>query len=412
MKIPIRTQLPAKSIYTRVNNRRLTKESSEGTIITLTDQPVGTEERRIVCMRLFGKSPIAVGLALAGCLILTACQGQAAGGADPGEAGSPAAQETAKIPVAVQETAYQSMEKTVLFGGLLTPSDQVNIMGGGAGSKLESILIKVGDRVAKGQTVAVMDQRDLELTLANLEIQISQAQLNLERNRALEETGAVTRVQIEQMEDQIKQLEIQRENVALQQERMAVSAPISGIVDTVLASEGQLASAQTVVGTIVNIDILEFKVDVGENYIKGVKQGETLQVRIPSMNDMIVDARITSVPPNINPVTKAFTVTMEIDNAGNELKGGLYAETSLVVDRRDGVIAVPQYALLEVDQATIVYVAEDGVARRREVEVGLTLGDTAEIISGLSEGEQVVVEGQYSLADGVPVLVTARGEAS
>jgi RND family efflux transporter MFP subunit len=370
-------------------------------------------EGGIVCMDLFNKGRKAAGIVMiGGCLILAACQGPVSGGADSGASDLSASQETVQIPVAVQETAYQSMEKTVIFGGLLTPSDQVGIMGGGAGSKLERILVKVGDRVSKGQTVAIMDQRDLQLTLTNLEIQISQVQLNLERNRALEETGAVTRVQVEQMEDQLKQLEIQKESIALQQERMAVTAPISGIVDTVIASEGQLASAQTVIGTIVNIDTLEFKVDVGENYIQGVRQGSVMQVRIPSMNDMTVDARITSVPPNINPATKAFSVTMEIDNADNALKGGLYAETSLVVDRRDDVITAPQYALLEVDQNKIVYVVEDGVARRREVEVGLTLGDTAEIISGLSEGEQIVVEGQYSLADGAAVLVTSRGEAS
>lgn len=364
-------------------------------------------------MTLFSKDKkgigFRIGIAVLGCCFLTACQGSSPGeAADAGASGLEAAQ----IPVVVQAVAYQPMEKTVLFGGLLTPSDQVGIMGGGAGSRLERILIEVGDRVTKGQTVAVMDHRDLELNAANLEIQISQAQLNLERNRALEETGAATRVQIEQMEDQIKQLEIQRENLALQQERLVVSAPIGGIVDTIVATEGQLASAQTVIGTIVNIDTLEFKVDVGENYIQGVKQGDVLQVRIPSMSDRIVEARIKSVPPNINPATKAFAVVMEIDNADNELKGGLYAETSLIVERRDNVITVPQYALLEIDQSRIVYVAEDGVARRREVEVGLTLGDVAEIVSGLNEGEQVVVEGQYSLADGAAVLVTARGDAS
>jgi RND family efflux transporter MFP subunit len=381
-------------------------------MLPLTDQPVGMNKGVAVCMNLFSKGKIIIGIAMISCLILAACQGSGMGAAGTGGTDPSNPPETVQIPVAVQETTYQSMEKTVIFGGLLTPSDQVAIMGGGVGSKLESILVKVGDRVTKGQTVAIMDQRDLQLTLANLDIQISQVQLNLERNRALEETGAVTRVQIEQMEDQLKQLEIQKENVALQQERMAVTAPISGIVDTVAASEGQLASAQTVIGTIVNIDVLEFKVDVGENYIQGVKQGAVMQVRIPSMNDMVAEARIISVPPNINPATKAFAVTMEIDNPDNTLKGGLYAETSLVVDRRDDVIAVPQHALLEVDQNRIVYVVEDGVARRREVEVGLTLGDLAEIVSGLSEGEQVVVEGQYSLADGAAVLVTARGEAS
>jgi RND family efflux transporter MFP subunit len=339
---------------------------------------------------------------------LTACQGQGTQGA--GEA--QATQEVRRIPVTVQEAAYQSMEKTVLFGGLLTPSDEVNIMGGGAGSKLESILVKVGDRVSKGQTVAVMDHRDLELSLANLDIQINQARLNLERNQALEETGAATRVQIEQIEDQIKQLEIQRENIVLQQERLVVTAPISGIVDTIIASEGQLASAQTVIGSIVNIDTLELKVDVGENYINGVKEGAAIQIQIPSMDNMTVNARIKSVPPNINPATKAFSVVLDIDNGQNGLKGGLYAETSMVVERRDNVITAPQYALLSVDQAQIVYVVEDGIARRREVEVGLTLGDMAEIVTGLNEGDLVVVEGQYSLADGSLVNVTTRGESS
>ena len=78
----------------------------------------------------------------------------------------------------------------------------------------------------------------------------------------------------------------------------------------------------------------------------------------------------------------------------------MYGEIQLTVEKKENTLAIPQKAILEIDGTPSAFIVEDGRAVLRQIETGLTLGDTAEVLSGLAEGEQVVVEGQYTLSDG------------
>jgi RND family efflux transporter MFP subunit len=143
----------------------------------------------------------------------------------------------------------------------------------------------------------------------------------------------------------------------------------------------------------------------------GVKKGDRMEIRIPSFSSQAVTGRVRTIPPNINPQTRAYTVTIEVDNPDRAIKGGMYGETELVVERIEGALVVPQYAVLKLEDGPAVFVEEDGVARKKSVTLGLTLGDQAQVISGLSVGDNVIVEGQYAVSDGRPILVVSRGGA-
>ncbi|MCL2122005.1 MAG: efflux RND transporter periplasmic adaptor subunit [Clostridiales bacterium] len=355
--------------------------------------------------------------------------------ATPGEE----AAEEPPLPVVVAPVERKDMEKTMTLGGLLKPQEEVVLMGGGAGSRILRVAVSVGDSVTKGQVILTQDMRDLDIQQQNL--QISKTQLEdsyrtlednyqtledtYEKNKLLYEAGALAESQITSLESQLtslesqmaglenqmKQIDLQLETIRLNREKMAVTSTIDGVISTLPVIEGQMAAASTVVAQVVNIEKLLLDVQIGETYIMGVQKGDLMEIYIPAYSSEPVEGRVKTIPPNINPQSRAYTVTVEVDNPDMAIKGGMYAEMHIVVDRIESALVIPQFAVLRLEDGQVVFVEEGGVAQRRPVTLGLTLGEEAQILDGLREGERVIVEGQYSATEGRVLNVLSRGGA-
>ena len=134
-----------------------------------------------------------------------------------------------------------------------------------------------------------------------------------------------------------------------------------------------------------------------------------MAVSVPAASEGMYTGTITSIAPQIDSRTKAYPVTLEIINESKAIKGGMYGEVKLAVDSREDVIVIPQYAILDYEQDKVVYIVENEQAVMKEITIGLTVGNEAELLSGLAVGDQLIVEGQYGVKDGSAVTATARG---
>lgn len=302
--------------------------------------------------------------------------------------------EVKEIPVTVEPVANGALQKVINLGGLLKPQDEVFLSSKSPAFRILQNTVKIGDEVSAGTPLVIFDSRDIDL-------QLEQAELNYERNRQLFEAGAVSQAQLEQLKYTL-------DNLAIQKESLVLTSPINGIVSKSEAVEGQLAGAMALV-SIVNIDKLKLQIQVGEANISKIETGDEMQVEVPAVSGQYKGV-VTAVSPQIDSATKAYPVTLEINNEDRKIKGGMYAEIPLVVDKRDNIITVPQNAVLDQGQQKVVYIVENNIARMKVVQVGLTLGDEAEIIEGLNEGDQIIVEGQYAVKDGSAVTASLRGD--
>ncbi len=322
------------------------------------------------------------------CLALAGCGNE---GTEQTKVGS----ELTKIPVTVQAVHKDTLEKTIPRGGLLHAQEEVFIVAKNPAFKITDILVEVGDYVAIGTPLVAFDSRELDL-------QLEQAQLAYQRNLELFEIGAVSKYQLEQTENAVKNLELQKENCLL-------LSTINGVVASVNAVKGQLAGSTPLV-SIVDIDHLELPIQVGETYISKLKKGTRMEVHVPAVEEETFSGVITLIPPQINPQTKAYPVTITLSNEKGLLKDGMYGEVRLVIERKEDILVIPRYAVVDLEEKQVVYVVENEQAKMRVVELGLTLGDQVEVVKGLHEGEMLVVEGQYALKDGSPVISMTRGE--
>lgn len=312
-----------------------------------------------------------------------------------GASGATGATDARKLPVTVESVHKGTIERKIPLGGLLKAQEQVFLAAKNPAFRIMHIPVKLGDYVSKGTPLVIFDSRELDL-------QIEQAVLAYERNKQLFEVGAVSKFQLEQAETALENLTLQKENCIL-------SSPISGVIATVNAVEGQLAGATPLV-SVVNIDQVELEVMVSESYISKIKKGEKVNVSIPSVAEEPFQGIITAVAPQVDARTKAFPVTLTIKNLKNRLKDGMYGEIQLVTDRKTNILVIPQFAVVDYEQKKVVYVVESDTAKMREVKLGLTLGEQAEVLSGLREGEMLIIEGQYGVREGSAVAPVMRGE--
>ncbi|MCL1849474.1 MAG: hypothetical protein FWF83_07380, partial [Clostridiales bacterium] len=186
---------------------------------------------------------------------LAGCGAMGGGRRGPIDAGI--AKEDPPLPVAVTAAERREMNKTLTLGGLLKPQQEVVLMGGGAGSRILSLAVGVGDRVEKGQIILTQDMRDIEIqeqnlilsraqiadNRAQLEDNLAQLQDTYEKNKALFEAGALAEAQLTSLDSQIKgldtqlkglenqtkQISLQLETIRLNREKMAVTSTIDGV---------------------------------------------------------------------------------------------------------------------------------------------------------------------------------------
>lgn len=298
------------------------------------------------------------------------------------------------IPVTVETVKKGSLEKTISLGGLLKPQNEVFLVSKNPAAKISSAPIIIGDRVEAGTPLIYFDGREID-------IQLNQAEIDYDRNEQLFQAGALSKYQLEQSQNMLANLRIQKEN-------MVLFSPINGIVASLNAVPGQL-SGSAPLASVVNIDKLKLEVQIGEAHISKMQTGAQVVVIVPSV-EQNYNGIITSVPPQVNAQTKAYHVTLEIDNTDGLIKGGMYGEVHLVVDKKENILVIPQYAIVDFESNKVVYVVENGKAVRKTVTVGLTVGDMAEILSGLSQGDSLIVEGQYGVIDGTAVSPATRSE--
>lgn len=365
-------------------------------------------------------------------------------------------------PVEIATVELGSLESTVTLSGRLSANEQVSIIPKASGI-VESVNVRLGDMVEVGDILFTIEQNDysrnveqaqnsiqlaqksvdqaangLNSAKINFELnkeKIENAMINLERTRILYEEGAVSKSQLEQAElsasqlsldalqGQVKQAEIayQQSLSQLEQARVGydqaqsgldntvVKSPIKGTVSALNVVQGQIAAASQVAATVVEMDRVYLQVNVVENIVTKLQEGQKAQVRVSALSEEFIESTIEYVSPTADPRSQLYTVRVYLDNADKAIKPGMSGEVKLVLDSVDKAIIVKADAVLDEDGESFVFVVQDGKAIKRTVEVGLDTGDHVEVKSGLTAGEKLIIEGQYYVADGGEVKVV-RGE--
>ena len=271
--------------------------------------------------------------------------------------------------------------------------------------RIDKINVEVGDHVKEGQVVAELDRNQYNQSA----VQLKNTKQTLERMRSVYEAGGVSQSQIDELETSVTVLE---ETVANLKRSIELKAPFSGIITGRYNEVGDLfAMAGNADGgmgmfQIMQIDKLKAIVALSEQYYPQVYKGMKVAVMADVYPDKVFEGEVNIVYPAINANTHTFNVEVLVPNGKEILRPGMFARTEFNMGNRSSLV-VPDVAVQKQMGVNdrYVYVIKDGVAERKVVSLGRQVGDKVEVLSGLSEGDEVAITSLSKLKDGAQVEV-------
>ncbi len=334
----------------------------------------------------------------------------------------------AQVGVAATAATIESLTDYLNVTGTVQPTDsRVARVRPLARGRLEGVLVRVGDRVRQGQTLARFDNieageataqyRAAEAELRKMKVAQQTAARQRERNGRLSDLGAVARKEYEASQaDELAAREaleaqqsvisglrarLQRFGVSPEREGPPISsitAPIAGIVIAAGAAPGEVIEADKELFTVADLSTVWVQAEVYEKDLGRIRTGQTAFVHIDTYGDRQFSAKVTYIADIVDPKTRTVKVRCEVPNATALLKLDMFATINLPTVTQRRAVAIPESAIQQFNGRPIVFVRRsDETFEVRLVTLGMTVNGLAEITEGLAAGELVVTQGAFHL---------------
>ena len=327
------------------------------------------------------------------------------------------------IAVVTAHPVRRTIVPQLHFSGSLDPEWQAQVAAKVDG-RLEKVYVHEGDRVEKGQVLAILEQMDTDANLLSakgsfLDAQTSlrKAETDLARYEKLYATGAVSQQVVDDYrfarDNAAAKLEAARGSLQGMESKAAgtvVTAPADGIVAKRFYQEGYYAKAGTPLFAIADISMLKTTIHIPEGQVTGVKVGNEADIALPAYPGKKLVGKITRIAPVADLPAHTFAAEVSVDNSEG-LLAGVYANVSLIGEPRKQVLTVPLHAIVMRDDQQTVFVADaQGVVQRRVLSLGYSDDKVAEVVSGLDEKDTIVVEGHNKLREGSRINLEKAGK--
>jgi RND family efflux transporter MFP subunit len=347
-------------------------------------------------------------VAIGGVILALAMRGPAAAPTPAASAAAAAGVRVEVAPVASKEMVFQ-----VTATGSIKPKETATVSSEVAARVLE-VPAREGQTVTKGTLLARLNDRDLRLQIEEAQSAITKEQVDLakdqyERNQRLFGQGAVTKQQLDLAKNQFLNLDSAFQTAAAkirqlreQITKTQIVAPISGVVARKFVNPGELLGPGAPVVVMENTQEVLVDVDVSDRDVVKLHSGMDVEASTDAYPGRTFKGVVDRVGSTANPVSRSFTVQARIDNPKQELRSGMIATLRVVMAKKRALL-IPLEGVRGEGEAAKVFVVRDGIARLVPVRLGDRLDREAEVLSGLSEGDQVVVYGGDRLADGQAV---------
>lgn len=278
---------------------------------------------------------------------------------------------------------------------------------------LFKVYVKEGQRVAKGQLLASIDDGGLSSQLAQLKTQLALAQTTFERQERLWNQNIGSEIQYLQAKSQFEAQESAVRQLESQVAKSSIRAPFSGIVDEIIKDQGTVVSPGpgSEVFRIVNLSNMHVEVDVPEAHLGNIVPGKTVEVYFPVLGES-VQTSIRQTGNFINPGNRSFRVEIPVPNKNGQIKPNLTAIAKINDYSNEEAILIPQSVVSEnaTGEQYVYLTTPDNsgnglISKRSIIQLGKTQGDIVEVVSGLKAGDRIIIEGARSVRDNQPVKV-------
>jgi RND family efflux transporter MFP subunit len=356
------------------------------------------------------------------------------------------------ITVGVTKVVKKSLGREITLSSELVPFQEIEVYAKESGY-VKKLFVDYGTHVKAGQVMAILEIPELEAQLQedqaeikNATDQVTRAHHELERDQAqykalhlqytrlnqvfTNQPGIVAQQEVDDaqgkdlaassqvdvgqstLEGAQSQLGVAKAKLAHDQtlyDYSRVTAPFAGVVTERDANLGTLVQAGTntqssPIAKLSEDDLFRLVIPVPEAYVRFIVVGDPVSVRVPSLNRTF-PGKVARFSVDVKEDTRTMHTEVDVRNPDHVLVPGLYAEATVTLEHRDDIASVPLQALNhEGDKTTVMIVNGEGAIESRSVTVGLQTASDAEVLTGLTEGDQVVVSDRSELRAGEKVI--------
>ena len=333
------------------------------------------------------------------------------------QAAKPAVAPRPAMTVTAVKPTLLEWQNRLAADGSIAAWQEVSISPEVGGFRIAEVLVNVGDRVTKGQTLATMattsvanDLAQQEAALAEARASLAEAAADAARARTLKDSGAISAQQISQYltaeqtaksRVQAAQARIRSEQLRMSQTRVVASD--DGVISVRAATAGAVAQAGEELFRLIRHGRLEWRAEVPASELFRVSEGMPVGISLP--DDSTISGTVRTVAPTIDPQTRKGIVYVDIGGVGNAVRAGMFARGRF--DLGPGkVLTVPAASVLMRDGFSYVFkLGADNKVSLAKVQTGRREGERIEITQGLKADETVVDTGVGFLSDGDLVAV-------
>ena len=359
-----------------------------------------------------------------------------------------------EITVGVTKVVRKTLERQLTVSSELVPFQEIDVYAKESGY-VRDLLVDYGTRVRKGQVIAVLEIPELEVQLQqddaairNASDQVTRAEHELGRveaqhkvvhlqfdrlnsvakskpglvaqqevddaqgkDLAAEAQVDATKSNLQSAESQLQEAQAKKEHDRVLFNYSRITAPFAGVITQRFANLGALVQAGTSSSTqampLVRLsqdDTFRLVIPVPESYVRYIRIGESVNVKVPSLSGNVFPGKVARFSVDVKEDTRTMHTEVDVLNANRLLIPGMYAEAALTLERKENVVSVPLQAIdHEGNKSTVEIVNQGNQIETRTVTLGLQTATDAEIVSGLSGDEQVVVSDRSGLKPGEQV---------
>ncbi|MEW9900933.1 efflux RND transporter periplasmic adaptor subunit [Chitinivorax sp. PXF-14] len=362
---------------------------------------------------------VALGLA-GGSVLLLGKQQPATPSAHDKQAERPSQIELAAADVALAEMG--AFRRTLMLSGSLQAVQETTVSSEVAG-KASSVNVREGDRVEKGQVLAVLDdveaRQRLNERVANwesLKAELDLAEKNRLQNESLLRQGFISQEAFDRVENSsaVKRAELKARLAQVELARKSlgdniIRAPMAGFVSAREVQPGQQVVANARLFGIVDLSVLEFVAAVPAADIAHVKVGQVVKLKVDGYDSQPYDGRVDRINPSAQAGTRSVPVYIRVQNAGQLLRTGLFARGELLLDENPRALTIPRAAVVDERGQNKVWLVQHGRLAKRDVSLGLfdERSGKVEVLKGIQPGETVVLARLADTAQGISVKMPA-----
>jgi membrane fusion protein (multidrug efflux system) len=261
-----------------------------------------------------------------------------------------------------------------------------------------------GDRVKAGQVLLTLIDLEEKARLAALDVDLQEANRQLNRIANLAKNNVASEQLLDEQQAEVNALIAEMNVLKTQMRALEVRAPFDGLLGLRQVSVGALVRPGDAITTLDDLSIIKVDFNIAEVHLPSLALGQNIRAKSIAYPDEIFEGKIVSIGSRVDPATRAIQIRANINNQNFKLRPGMLLQINLQKKMLTTLI-LPEASLVPIEDKHFVFVVNDAEVNRKQVKIGLRKPGKVQIVSGLNEGELVVIEGALKLRDGSKVKI-------